>query len=299
MDELYSVAVTLSRNMVGVCGRLSDEAKSHNNEEAAAAFSELAALEKAQVAKLGEQAQDVNARTNLEIEDIWSEQALRGDTAREMADNPYLLTRYRAIQIAVLNKERIFEILSTIASRQTDIEVRQHAESMARQVLSEISDLRLRRRRAYGTEVKTAISAAGLDTRPATIESLQESTQTVSAIIRAVVNVILDTWSSQMTGVTEQTLREFVEEFKDATTARVTRNELNELEARIKQDNNDLFSALKTLLRELESAIDLFLEYAEDARTEDVVASAQTTAERLVGRTAIIRNELGRKSGKE
>ena len=212
--------------------------------------------------------------------------------AREIADNPYLMTPYRALRLAVINKERIFEILSTLAANQDDDVIRRHAELLAQGQLSEIAQLRLHRRRASRSEIKTAIDRAGLDAPPVEMDNFNRSVQTVHAIVRAMTLVVRDSWTSEMTGETERILQGLLEESRDFPDRLVVDEDRASLEARVRQANDSLFSALKALLRELESAVDLFLGYAESARSEDVAHAAQTKAERYVHLIAKIRDEL-------
>lgn len=295
LDELYSLANVLGQNMIRGCERLAIEMKTCRNEEAAQIFEDLVARETAHIQSITRQAEKAGATVGVEIDDIWLAQDLRGDLACEIADNPYLMTPYRALRLAVISKERVFEILSILAANQDNDVIRRHAELLAQGQLSEISRLRLHRRQASRSEIRTAIDKAGLDTPPVELDKFDSTVQTVHAIIRTMTLIVRDSWASEMTGETERILQGLLEDFHDFPDALVVDEDRAALEARVKQANDNLFSALKTLLRELESAVDLFLGYADSTRSEDVVQAAQTKAERYVRRIAKIRDELNRR----
>jgi len=292
VDELFSIALTLGQNMVLCCERLAKEMTACQNEDSAHTFEDLADRENTHLGLIRKQAEHAGARLDVDIDDIWLDQDLRGVLAREIADNPYLMTPYRVLQLAVINNERVFEILSTLAANQEDDSIRQHAEALARGQLAEISGLRLRRRQASRSEVGTVIDNEGLDTPPAGMDNFNKIVRTVHGIIRTVTIVVRDTWESEITNETEQVLQGLLDDFRDFPDGLVADEDRAALETRIIQGNDNLFSALKTLLRELESAVDLFLGYAESAGSEDIVHAAQTKAERYVYRIAKIRDEL-------
>lgn len=292
LDEIYSIADALGHNTIGACERLAVEMEACRNDDTARVFEDLAERETVHVQSIARQAETAGAKIGVEIDDIWLAQDLRGDLAREIADNPYLMTPYRALRLAVINKERVFEILSMLAANQEDDVIRRHAELLAQGQLSEIAQLRLRRRRASRSEIKTAIDRAGLDAPPAEMDKFNRTVQTVHAIVRTMTLIVRDSWASEMTGDTEHILQSLLEDFRDYPDELVVGDDRAALEARVRQANDNLFSALKTLLRELESAVDLFLGYAESAGSEDVVHAAQTKAERYVRRIAIIRDQL-------
>ena len=292
LDQLYSIANVLGQNMIGICGRLAKEMETCRNDETAQVFRDLVARETAHNHSIRKQAEEAGATTGVDIDDIRLARDVVGNPASEIAENPYLMTPYRAHRLAVINKERVFEILSTLAANQEDYVIRQHAEVLAQGQLSEIAQLRLRRRRASRSEIKTAIDRAGLDTPPVELDSFNRTVQTVHAIIRTMTLIVRDSWASEMTGETQRALQGLLEDFRDFPDELIADHERAALEAKVKQANDNLVSALKSLLRELESAADLFLSYAESAGSEDVVHAAQTKAERYIRRIARVRDEL-------
>ena len=292
LDELYSIAILLGQNVIGACERLKLELEACRNGPTVQVFEDLADREIAHIHSIRKQAEDAGAKVGVDIDDRWLALDLGGDPAREITDNPYLMTPYRALRLAVINKERVFEILSALAASQDDVVIRRHAEVLAQGQLSEIAQLRLRRRQASRSEIKTAIDRAGLDTPPAEMAKFNRTVQTVHAIIRTMTLIVRDSWTSEMTGETERILQGLLEDFRDFPNELVAEEDRAALEARVKTTNDNLFSALKTLLRELESSVDLFLSYAESGCSEDVVHAAQTKAERYVRRIARIRDEL-------
>jgi len=292
LDELYSVATILGRNSANAFESLAEEMATTQNPETARMLKGLAVTENAQIEFVAERAYDVGAKVDAHVEGLSFGQDLRSDLARENADNTYLLTPYRAIQLAVISKERVFEILSTIAGKQEDAVVRQHAEELARRILSEISELRLHRRRASRSEVKTAVQEATHGAVPADMKHFASIVETIHAIIRTITVIIRDTWAPTMTGNTKSVLQGLLEDFSDFPDAVVADDEWQALKAKIRQDNDSLFPALTFLLRELESASDLFLYYAEKSGSEEIANASQVKAARYISRITKIRDEL-------
>lgn len=295
LDALYAVATLFSRNMATVCGRLAEDMKNIENLETAQVFDDLAKQETDLIKRIRNRADAAGVRHDNRIDDAWHGQELRGETARELADNPYLLTPYRALQLAVFNKERVFEILSTIASKQHDPDISRHAEELARNVLSEISKLRLRRRRASRSEVKTAIHDADLDAPLTNTGQLDRIDEAVQSIVGSIAGVVSDIWASELSDNTRQVLQTLCSNLHDRPEAAVPDDERKSLELRIRQENDTLFSALKFLLRELESALDLFLRHADGARSEAILIAAQTKAQTYVRQIAMLRDILNSK----
>lgn len=292
LDELYAVACGIGRKAARVYGRLAEEMESAHNAETAAAFEELAKRETIQILSICELADNVGANVDCELEHRWLEHDLRGDLAREIADNPYLLTPYRAFQLAAANKERVFEILSAIATGQDDNDIRQHAEALAHRLLSDVSELRLRRRRVSRSEIRTTIEKLNLPTQPIDMEQFNEVVQVIHAVIRTMTLVIRDTWASEMTEGAKQALQSLLDGFRDFSDTATSGQDRRTLEIKLAQDSNSLFSAIRALLRESEAAVDLFLRFAEEVNSEEIVHASQIKVERYVNRTAKIRDEL-------
>jgi len=292
LDELFSIVHVLGQNTVTSCERLAKEMKACGNDDTAKVFEDLAIRERGRLETIRQRADQVGADTMSNVDGIWHEGDLRGELARELADNPYLMTPYRALRLAVANKERIFEIITMLVANLNDDIIRPHAEALARLELEEITELRLRRRRASRSEIKTAIEKTGLDTAPLEIGVYIKVAQTVDYIIRQMARSVLTTWASDMTVQTQNVLEDLLEDFRDTSCVSIADEENSEHNVNVPQDDDSLFSALKTLLRELESAADLFLNCAEDARSEEVVLATQAKAQRVVRHIANIRDEL-------
>ncbi len=292
VGELYSTAIVIGQNMARFCRELAQEMEDCQNDDTGRVFLDIADRESAHVDLVRGQAKEAGAKIGVHVDDAWNQQNLRGNLAREIADNPYLITPYRAYQLAVINAERVFEILSTLAAIQKNDDISQHAEILARGQLSKIATFRLCRRRASRSEIKTAIGKANLNTPPVGIDDLNPVARTVHAIIRTMIVTVCGSWASEMSDGTKSVLQELLNDFQDIPDSLVAEQDRTALDARVKQENDTLLSALKSLMRELESAVDLFLGYAESANSEEVVNAAQAKAERYVQCIAKIRNEL-------
>jgi hypothetical protein len=291
LGELYTAAITLYRNTANTCTRLAKVMEDCRNEEAKKVFRDIVDHEKARIDHITELAQKADVPVEPEINPD-NTQGLKGSMAREIADNPYLMTPYRTLRLAVINKERVFEILASLAANQSDNQIREHAEALARGALSEIAGLRLQRRRASHSEVKTAIADAGFSSPPIKMDDFVDVVRTVDAIIRTIILVVRADWADEPDKRIDTVLKNLHEDFHEFPNALVEGEAKNALEARIRQNNDNAFAALKSLLRELESAVDLFLSYAEKADNEDVVRKAQAKVEGYIKRIAIVRDQL-------
>jgi hypothetical protein len=292
LDELYSIANVLGHNMVELYKRLAGEMKTDRNNETAQVFEDLATQEIAQNDAICAKAGKAGANIDSDVEAIWLERNFMNDQSREIADNPFLMTPYRAVRLAVINKEQAFDFFSNLSANQDNDAVHRHAESLARAQLSKIAELRLRRRRASRSEIKTVIDKAGLGIPPVELDNFNKTVLTVNAIIRSLTLVVRDSRSPEMTGETKQVLQKLVEDLGDFSDDLMDHEDREAFDAKVKLENENLFSSLKSLLRELESSVDLFLGYAESTNSEQVVHAAQTEAERYVHRIAKIRDEL-------
>lgn len=298
LAELYSAALTLYDNTANTCAYLSKVMKDCKNDAAHAVFIDLADNERGQIKHISERAEQAGVRLNNDKKEGTGTQQLRGRLAREIADNPYLMTPYRCFRLAVINKERVFEILSALASTQNDELIRQQAEVLAQDALGEIARLRLQRLRASRSEIKTAVTTAGFNSPPITMDILARTLQTVDAILQALTLGLLEKWAADLDGEMKRALNELVIEFEATPNSLSNVQTDSALFTRLNQRDDSAFSALKTLLRELESAVDLLLNYAEQADAEEVTVSAQTKVENYIKHVAIVRDLLNKFSSK-
>ena len=292
LDELYSIAMAMEQNTQSVYERLAGEMEICRNAETKLVFQDLASQESTQINSLRELARTASAKTNVPVDEIWTDQDLRGSTAREIADNLQLLTPYRAYRLAVINKERVFEILSSIVASQNDRIIRQHTETLAQEHISQIADLRLHRRRAARDSFQTSIDQAGLNKPIHTIEDFDRVVKIIHGIIRTMTVIVGDLWNKEITTESDRVLKKLLADFDDFPGELIVGQERITLEAQFAHDHENVFSALKTLLKELESAANLFLELAESTNSEEVLLAAQNKAKRYIGRISIIHDEL-------
>jgi len=103
-----------------------------------APIDEAAAEAAGRLLRLFGEARDHGAREDAE-RDLW-------------AQDPYLLTPYRALAYAVRDTERAFRLYSYLASAAAAPEARDMAESLASEELDHANLLRVERRRAYRAE---------------------------------------------------------------------------------------------------------------------------------------------------
>ena len=192
----------------------------------------------------------------------------------------------------VINKERMFEIFSTLAANQEDDSIRQQAELISTDILSEIAELRLRRRRASRSDIRTTIDNAGLSAPPLELATFDKVVGVIQGIVTAMTCAVQETWATDIDPALEKTLDGLLQVSPGVDAFPIRDEDRDALVARITRENTNLFSALKCLLRELESAVDLFLSYAEATASEDVVTAAQAKAEQYVRCISDIRDRL-------
>ncbi len=273
---------------------ISTEQAAHQNDEVAALFRELADMEHKRIDEIKAQArQFLEKNEALQPQDthLPVESDRRAGLVRESAGNPYLLTPYRALQLAVTDKLWVFEYLSTIDSVIEDEIICEKIEELALEELELIAQLRKKRRIAYRQEEIAEIpghhSNEGLTaTSPDSFAAFADDANTV---ICAMANHIEHTWTDHLSEKTAEmivTLRSRLCHQTDCAAL------LSTAAGHHKQRDTDLFSALRILLRELEAACDMSLDIAESSQDEEVVEKAQGTAKIYVELLALVRDEI-------
>lgn len=265
---------------------ISEEQNAHQNIEASNLFLELANAEKARL-------NDFHAQINSDSSSQGDNHKLflsgqRAGLIRDSQENPYLLTTYRALQLIVNDKLWMFEYLSEISSNTADANIRQMIEKFALEELELAAQFRKKRRVAYHQEKnKQSSLLSSPQSNPATTpEAFALFIDDANSSIHDIISVI------------EQRKPDEVSQ-NIHTLFRTLRNKLKvesgpNDSSRTHPDHHQttLFSSLKALLSEIETACDMSLEIAESSQNELVVENAQESVEIYVEMLAAVRDEL-------
>lgn len=148
LPELFAVAYAMEEEAAARYRELAAAMRAHGAAETAEVFAHLAEEER------GEQDQVVRWSTQMRglpasaadirwrVPDNFDEEA--GDIA-----GSHVATPYRALSMAVRNKERVFAFWTYIAAHASAAEIHRTAEAMAREALEHVALLRRERRRAF------------------------------------------------------------------------------------------------------------------------------------------------------
>lgn len=190
----------------------------------------------------------------------------------------YLMTPYKAFQLAVLEEQQAFSLFSAIAANADPGEIQDRAEDLAHQALETLSLLRADRRLAYRHEPVARLSRAKLNDKPVTTDQVADVVSKIDSVLsRAVAGCLVG---------------------QGDRLPEVTRDALNNLQADYPVDSgpasaaDDSVAALKAVLMEFEAAVDVCLRISETGRTEAVVAAAHEAAERYLGGLSVVRDQL-------
>lgn len=144
MDELMDIAVAMEREAAARYEALAAQMHGQGAADLAALFDRLAELEREHGQGLERWAARTGGRPPESVAIAWE----MPETFGSEADGPGL-TPYDALAVAVRNEERAFSFYSYLAAMADDAAVRQRAESMAREELEHVALLRTMRRKAF------------------------------------------------------------------------------------------------------------------------------------------------------
>ncbi len=152
LDELFALAHAMEQEAATRYTELAEDMRRQNKDELADVFANLAAAEREHVASVTRWSQSRQHRDPDPALVRWdAPETFEAETAAEIRTSR-LMTPYRALAIAVRNEERAFAFWSYLAAYSEDVEIKNAAETMAREELGHVSMLRKERRRAYHRE---------------------------------------------------------------------------------------------------------------------------------------------------
>ncbi|MHA1597868.1 MAG: hypothetical protein ACTSV1_04030 [Alphaproteobacteria bacterium] len=279
LKDLQGVARTLERETLHRYAHLAELMKYGHNTETAASFEALATRKLHFEAGEGDTAQSSGEFTGDADE-----------PGAEIADTPYLMTPYQAFRLAVYNEEQAFDFFSRIASETEDVAIRDQAESLARNQLQYIAEFRLQRRRAFRAQTETAVGQVVRDRALKTPEDVYEIRRVVEVVILEVLEKECCHLKGKLPVGAASALRLLTQEI-GAPDCRATMENM-ESATTDEIDPQATFLALRSILREIEAAFEVFMAVAETGPSEATVSAAQENEKKYIRQLALIRECL-------
>jgi rubrerythrin len=156
LDELFALANAMEEEAANRYSALAEDMRRQNKGTLAEVFAHLAAAEREHADSVTRWSQSRRGKAPDPALLRWeAPETFDAETAREIGSSR-LTTPYHALAMAVRNEERAFAFWSYVAAYSQDPEIKQAAETMAREELGHVSTLRKERRRAYHREHEEA-----------------------------------------------------------------------------------------------------------------------------------------------
>lgn len=207
--DLMSIALQAEREAIRRYSQLAADMRDGGNESAAALFERMVIEEQEHERLLLEWMARQSIVENPDIGPIrWRDP--KGSPGRydEEARSPQHSTPYRALAFAVNNEEIAFRFYTQVAAEAKDDNLRQHAETLAREELAHAALLRAERRLAYHEERKTGKIGARPD--PAAIHNEADLLIIAIQIDRCLVRAMreIDSELPRLEALTRDTLKQ-------------------------------------------------------------------------------------------
>ena len=151
-QDLLSIALQAEREAIRRYAELSENMKAANNLSAADLFKRLIAEEEEHETLLLAWMAKNNIQENNDIAPVKWQDPNIPTTYNAEARDPSYSTPYRALAFAVHNEEIAFRFYTHVAANAKTQEMREYAETLAREELGHAALLRAERRRAYHNE---------------------------------------------------------------------------------------------------------------------------------------------------
>jgi rubrerythrin len=284
-QELLSAAEAMEREAARRYRELAAAMAAAGNEEVQKLFERLDYEERRHETAISERARALGV-TILNTRFVWQSGEVFAPDQLEDED-PYTLSAYRALSIAVHNEERAFAFYSYAAAYAPSDEVRLLAEDLAQEELRHASILRRERRRAYhrarGERQRPA------DPLPLNLEELETAMmqrEGASAARLAACARQVETLGDHETGRLLDALAAECAAFAHGIS--------------YQQQNDGISGApggtpgqvLRDVLAEFEQTYDLLMRVAETAKSEALQVKALELAESVVHRITRVRERL-------
>ena len=206
----------------------------------------------------------------------------------------HVLTPYEALAVAVRNEERAFAFYTYVSAMAEGDEVRQRAESLAREELNHVALLRDWRRRAYHAE--RPARQRELPGSPDELDALVFGLEQASAEVDEAVAAALEAGGyPEAAGLVRHAAAEAQRRATETSAPSQpapgsTAAEGARAAGLLHAGALTAAGALRLSLRNAEEVVTLYLETADRATDQRVMEEAQRLAEQAMGRLALVRS---------
>jgi hypothetical protein len=276
VPALLALAYRIGRDGESRYLSLAEQMRRLHNDDSARVFDRLAAGQTERVGEIARLARSIGVDVGATPVLDW--QPDEDEAVAILMGTDYLMTPYRAFQLAVLHEQQAFTLFSMVSATATDPEVQDHAEELAHQSLETLSLLRADRRLAYRGEPRSALSREGLNDKPATVEQVRAAVTRVDAVLGRVIAECRSGFGPTTPEVTRSTMGSLQDDYPAEPVTAPTAG--------------DPVALLKRVLLEFEAAVELCLRISEMGKTEAVIAAAHEAAERYLGGLSVVRDQL-------
>ncbi len=276
MVALLALAYRICRDGEDHYVALSGKMDLLHNPASARVFTRLATLQADRAGELTSLADSLGLDLASEPSPAWDPED--DETVSALSDTDYLMTPYKALQLAVLREQESFRLFSALAANTGNADIQARAELFAHRALEALSLLRADRRLAYRSEPASKLAGEGLSDRPASGANVEDTARRVDLMLGQAIAAANAALQSSMSDVGLAALSRLRDDYPaDAVDAALS---------------DDPVQVLKGLLLEFETAVDLFLRIAETGKTELVVEAAHGAVERYLGGLSVVRDQL-------
>jgi len=291
-SDLLEAAAAVERAAARRYCELADEMKAAGNVELEAIFRDLAVEEAGHLQTLQEWSGSESVGESTQGD--WRRTGPEVSIGEDEPPDPYTLTPYRALSIAVHNEERAFAFFSAVAADAEDPAVRELAERLAHEELGHAARLRKARRAAY--------KAAGR--RPALhrwalphgdIGELRHFRSVAASLEFAIAErhqAVAAAVVAQDTAADVASITRVAQQSREAASSLAAGNEER---ARRVQDGAlpaTVPEALRDMLLDLEEAYAFYIGVAESRLDQHIVEEAQRLSQDALARMATVREAL-------
>lgn len=299
LEDLMSIAIGMEREAAVRYEQLAELMELRGEGELAAAFRDLALLERGHEAGLAGWARRDGGATPGPAAFAWP---LPETFSLEDADDA-ALTPYRALAIAVRNEERAFSFFTYLAGlAEADSPTRQRAEALAREELKHVARLRRLRRRAYHQQASGRIPTVPPVAVLADLHGLAWGLESGSAAVIEAAARSLDTDGERAAGALlrhagSESARRAAElaRLADGQLAPPGSQACEEARARglLRPGALTPSDGLRLCEGDAREVLEVYLTIADHAVDAAITAVAEQLAEAAMGRLGLIRSQSG------
>lgn len=292
--QLMDIAVSMEREAAECFDTLAAQLEAAGNTDTAALFRQLAQEERTHEDELERWSQREDRHKPVARHFGWRmpESFQLGDT--DASD--VTLTPYRALAVAVRNEERAFTFYSYLAAIATDDEVRERAEALAKGELEHVSRLRAQRRRAYHAERRHIPDRRRRHPSSADVERLAQALDHGASLLDARMAWALERDPDNelaglllnLSGISRFSATHDLGGDPDDVPPASNAVEDARATGLLEPGALTAQGILRLMLKDAEETVQNFLDIAEHARDEQVMAAAQRHAENAMSRLAVI-----------